>query len=366
MEFINQIEPWYGQEEKKAVADYLNSGGWLMEFKKTQEFEGMIAKFVGAKYCSVVSNGTASLFIALNALGIGQGDEVIVPDETISATPNAVILAGAKPVFVDIDKESLCINPDLIKKAITRKTKAVIHVSLNGRAGRLKKIRRLCKERNIYLIEDAAQSLGSFYGGKHLGTWGEIGCFSFSMPKIITTGQGGALITNSKKLYQKFLRIKNFGRRRGGEDWYVSLGWNFKFTDIQAVIGIEQMKKLPWRIKRKKEIYKLYKNLLEVIPEVKFIDTDLNNVSPCFVDILVPGREALFGYLKEHNIGFRPIFPALHSQPAYLSYNKASQKKDKFPVAQKIAKEGLWLPSSSKLSDSQIKYICGKIKKFYA
>src|SRR3989344_1270245 len=158
--FINQMEPWYGKEEKNAILKCLNYGGWLMEFKKTEEFEKMICEYTGARYCSIVSNGTISLFLALKALGIKKGDEVIVPDYTMIATPNAVIMAGAKPVFVDVD-DSLCLNTELVKKAITPKTKAVIHVSINGRAGDLNKLKKLCKDRGIYLMEDAAQSLGS-------------------------------------------------------------------------------------------------------------------------------------------------------------------------------------------------------------
>jgi len=143
MNFINQAEPVYGKEEINAVNDYLKSGGWLMEFKKTREFEQMICSFTGAKHCSVVSNGTVSLFIALKALGIGNGDEVIVPDITMAATPNAVILAGAKPIFVDIEKESLCLDVAKVRRSFNKKTKAVLHVSLNGRAGELLELKKL-------------------------------------------------------------------------------------------------------------------------------------------------------------------------------------------------------------------------------
>lgn len=250
--FINQMEPWYGKEEIAAITNYLRSGGWLMEFKKTRELEQMICDFTGAKYCSVVSNGTVSLFIALKAVGVGEGDEVIIPDYTMIASPNAVILAGAKPVFVDVD-ESICLDPENVEKAITKKTKAVMHVSINGRAGKLKEIKSLCKKKGLILIEDAAQSMGSYYQEKHLGTYGAIGSFSFSVPKIVTMGQGGALITNNKALYKRICKIKDFGRIGSGIDVHDQLGWNFKFTDLQSVFGIEQMKKLPFRVRRKKK-----------------------------------------------------------------------------------------------------------------
>jgi len=364
--FINQMEPWYGKEEKKAILDYLNSGGWLMEFKKTEEFEKMIRNYTGAKYCNVLPNGTMSLVLALMALGIKRGDEVIVPDYTMIATPNAVLMAGAKPIFVDVD-DSLCLNPELIKKAITLRTKAVIHVSINGRAGRLDELKKICKNRRIHLIEDAAQSLGSFYRGKHLGRHGVVGSFSFSVPKIITTGQGGALITDSKLVYERVEKLKDFGRVKAGVDLHDEIGWNFKFTDLQAVFGIEQMKKLPQRTELKKNIYQLYKRYLESVKEIKFIETDLDNVSPWFVEILVPNPLALRGHLKDNGIESRVFYPAVHTQPVYGriegGFNKLTASN--FPVATYAGKHGLWLPSSSFLKDADIKHICKCIKRFF-
>jgi len=359
MNFINQIEPVYGEEEINAVTNYLKGGGWLTEFKKTREFEDMIAAFTGAKNCSVVANGTVSLFIALRALEIGRGEEVIVPDITMAATPNAVILAGAEPVFVDIEEKSLCLDVEKVAKAINKKTKAVIHVSLNGRTGDLLALKKLCEEKKIHLIEDAAQSLGSFYKGKHLGTYGIIGSFSFSMPKIITTGQGGALITDDENILKKIKFIRDFGREKGGIDVYEQVGWNFKFTDLLAVFGIEQMKKMQERMTKKKEIFRLYRNLLSDIKEITFIPTNLEENSPWFIDIFVQNRDKLSEFLKQNQIGSRPIYPALHSQKAY-------GKKGEYPVAEKMAVTGLWLPSSLTLTQDQIIYICQKIKEFYS
>lgn len=361
MDFINQIEPWLGKEERRAVNEYLLGGGWLTEFKKTREFEQMIADYVGARYVSVVSNGTVSLAISLMALEVQRGDEVIVPDYTMIASSNAVVLAGAKPIFVDIDSQNLCLDLNLVEKAITSKTKAIILVTINGRYPEMDKFVEFSRNRNIFLIEDAAQSLGSRYKGKHLGTFGDIGIFSFSSPKIITTGQGGALATDNKELYQKILKIKNFGRRKSGVDYHETMGYNFKFTDLQAVIGIEQMKKLDWRVKRKKEIYQLYKELLGDIKEIKFIDTNIEDTMPWFIDILVleDRREALAAFLKEHNIGTRPFYPAIHTQPPY------SYVKGNFKNSEKISKQGLWLPSSSFLKDEDITNICNNIKIFF-
>lgn len=357
--FINQVEPWYGEEEKKAIQEYLDSGGWIMEFKKTREFENLICEYTKAKYCSVVSNGTVSLFIALRALGIGRGDEVIVPDYTMIATPNAVLLASAKPVLVDIDPKSMCIDINLIEKAITKKTKAVFHVSINGRAGELARLEQLCEKRGIFLLEDAAQSMGSFYKGRHLGTVGIIGSFSFSVPKIITTGQGGALVTNDDKLYKKICRIKDFGRIAGGIDIHDELGWNFKFTDLQAVFGIEQIKKLRFRTECKKNIYGLYRKLLSDVGEIEFLDTDLKETTPWFADIFVPQPEKLKTYLKDKNIGTRSIYPPIHSQEIF------KHAKGNFKYSAYMCNRGLWLPSSSFLKEDDVTLVCAEIKKFF-
>jgi len=359
---INQMEPWIGEEEKRAMMEYLNSGGWLTEFKKTREFEQMIADYVGSKYASVVSNGTVSLVIALMALGIGRGDEVIVPDYTMIASANAVVLAGAKPVLVDIDRSNLCLDLDLVEEAITPKTKAIMLVTINGRYPAMEKIVKFAHDHGLFLVEDAAQSLGSGYKGKHLGTFGDVGSFSFSAPKIITTGQGGALVTDSEELYHKMLKIKDFGRSRSGVDYHEIMGFNAKFTDLQAVIGIEQMKKLDWRVKRKKEMYKLYRDLLEDVEGIEFIDTNLADTSPWFIDILVSGgkevRDKLMSFLDKRGIGTRPFYPAIHSQPPY------SWVKGDFKNSEYVSERGLWLPSSSFLSDEDIEYICQNIKDF--
>lgn len=360
MDFINQMQPTYGSEEKEAVIEYLNSGGWIMEFKKTREFEKMICDYTKAKYCSVVSNGTISLFVALFALSIKKGDEVIVPAYTMVATPNAVKLCGADPILVDINRGSLCININEVKKKLTKKTKAIIHVSINGRAGELDSLVDFCKKNNIYLIEDAAQSFGSFFKGKHLGTYGIIGCFSFSVPKIITTGQGGALITDDEELYKKICKIKDFGRISSGVDIHDDWGWNFKFTDLQAVFGIEQLKKIDERTSRKKEIYSLYKNDLSNLKKVTFIETDLKEVSPWFIDILVDDSKKLSAYLKENGIGTRPFYPPINDQLIYKN-----DSNNDFPVTKDVTYKGLWLPSFVSLSDNQIHYICTKIKEFY-
>jgi perosamine synthetase len=357
--FIPQMEPSFDAAEADAVRDYMLSGGWVTEFKQTEAFENELAKFTGASDCIATNNGTVSLIIALLAAGVGPGDEVIVPDMTMIATPNAAKILGAVPVMVDVEPETLNISVAEVAAAITPKTKAVMHVSLNGRSNDLDALARLCRDKGICLVEDAAQSLGSYYGNRHLGTIGDIGSFSFSALKVITTGQGGALLTSNPELAGRIRKIKDFGRTSGGNDIHDTIGFNFKFTDIQAVIGLAQMRKLKPRLERKKEMWRRYRKGLEGVRQIDWIETDLKQVSPWFVDIFVDNRDGLQAHLKNRNIGSRPIYPPIHSQKAYGLKHRA------FPVTERFAARGLWLPSSITLDDGGIDTVCAAVREFF-
>lgn len=361
MKNIPQMEPWFDEAETQAVTAYMQSGGWIMEFKKTAEFEREIASFTNASHCVMTTNGTISLTLALLALGVKAGDEVLVPDLTMIASPNAVALTGATPVLMDIESRTLCIDLTKAKEAITPRTKALMYVAFNGRSGNMEEVGAFCKKHNLFLVEDAAQALGSHWQGKHIGTFGEVGSFSFSVPKIITTGQGGALVTAREDLAQKLRRLKDFGRIEGGVDIHEEWGWNFKFTDIQAVIGIEQMKKLPWRITRKKQMWQRYVEGFAAVRQIELLLTNLNNTTPWFIDIFVDDPDRLAAYLKERGIGTRRIYPAIHMQKIYADAYAGKS----FPISERYAARGLWLPSSSKLSDEEIDYIVNAIKMYY-
>lgn len=361
MKQIPQMEPWFDEAETQAVTAYMQSGGWIMEFKKTAELEREIASFTNAPHCVMTTNGTISLTLALMALGVKAGDEVIVPDLTMIASPNAVVLAGATPVLVDIEPRTLCVDLAKAKEAITPRTKALMYVAFNGRSGNMEEIVAFCKQHNLFLVEDAAQALGSYWHGTHLGIFGEIGSFSLSVPKIITTGQGGALVTAREDLAQNLRRLKDFGRTAGGIDIHEDWGWNFKFTDLQAVVGLEQMKKLPWRINRKKEIWRRYADGLADIKQIALLPTNLNDTTPWFIDIFVDDPNALHAYVKEKGIGTRRVYPAIHTQKIYADAYAGKS----FPISEHYAARGLWLPSSSNLSDDEIDYIVNAIKMYY-
>lgn len=360
-DFIMQMRPWFGEEEKKAVCDYMDEDGFITEYKRTKHFEDLISSYTKAKHCIVVNNGTISLSLAAMASGIEAGDEVIVPNYTMIATPNSLKLFGAVPVFVDVEPDSLCLDISLVEKAITPKTKGIILVSANGRYPKvgIEAFEKLCKVKQLVLIEDSAQSLGSFYpDGRHIGSAGLVGSFSFSAPKIISTGQGGAIITNSDEIAKKLRLLKDFGRTSGGVDVHDSIGYNFKFTELQACIGVAQMAKLPYRVKRKKEIYNLYKSELSNVKEINFFHQDLSTSAPWFIDVLAKKRNDLQIFLKKKNIGTRVMYPPISSQLAYRATGN-------YPVSFNVGENGLWLPSMTQLTNDEIIKITKTIKDFY-
>ena len=360
MNFINQMEPWFDNQEQEALNKYMGEGGWVTEFKKTFEFQDLIKEFTGAKHCFVVNNGTISLTIMAMAAGIKAGDEVLVPNYTMVATPNSLKMFGAEPKFVDVDPKTLCISLEEIKKNVSSKTKAVFLMNANGRYPTdINSIVSYCNDNNLILLEDSAQALGSFYpDGIHQGRKGIAGSFSFSAPKIISTGQGGAIITDDDELAYNVSRLKDFGRSGGGNDVHEMIGFNFKFTDIQAVIGIVQMGKLDWRIKRMKEIYARYRENLSEIIDIQFFDQDLQNTTPWFIDVKAKNRDELMDSLKQNKIGSRIMYPPINKQQAY-------DLEGEHIVSNEIGEKGLWLPSYSKLTNEQIDYVCEKIKEFY-
>lgn len=231
-------------------------------------------------------------------------------------------------------------------------------VAFNGRAPDMERVMGIAKKYKLFVIEDAAQALGCSYNGRHLGTFGDIGSFSFSTPKVITTGQGGALATDRKDYYERIVRLKDFGRIDRNTQDHDTIGYNFKFTDMQAAIGIVQMKKLAWRLSRKKEMYRLYHDLLHDVDSVKFIATDLTQTSPWFIDIIVPDPVKLARFLASKHIGTRFFYPAIHTTKPYRTHAV-------YPNALWASRHGLWLPSSTFLTDSDITRVCRAIRSFY-
>jgi perosamine synthetase len=346
---IPHIEPLIDNLTVEALKIYMESDGWLTEHQWTRKLEKEICDFLKVQHCLMYPNCTLALYAALVALGIGAGDEVVVPDFTMIATANAVKMTGATPIFIDVDAYSLCIDLDAVKNALTRKTRAIMAVSLNGRSP---DYGRLLQLKGIHIIEDAAQSFGSYSNGQAIGTFGTVGCFSFSPHKIITMGQGGCIVTNDDGVAERLKKFRNFGRKSSGGYDHDEFGINLKFTDLQAVVGLAQLETIDWRIAQKRAIFERYRDNLD--DYVYMLPTDLSECTPWYVDVFDWDRDSLADYLTENGIGTQKFYPSLQTTGPYKSSKS-------FIMSEWFSNGGLWLPSSLSLSYSQIDYICEKI-----
>ena len=359
--FIMQMRPHFGEEERAALSNYNFEDGFITEYVETERFEKKLAAFLGVTSTTAVNNGTIALSIAALAVGVSAGDEVIVPNFTMIATPNSIRLIGAKPVFCDVELDTWCLDRNKILEKITHKTKAVVIVLANGRypSYDVDNLRKELNQLGIQLIEDAAQSLGSKYpDGEAIGTKGNVATLSFSAPKIISTGQGGLVFSRDDDVVERAKRLKDFGRSSGGNDYHPTFGINCKFTDLQAIIGCIQLEKLNDRIKRRIEQHKLYVELLSELENIAIPQNDYGSTVPWFTDILVNERDELMQYLKNNNIGSRVVYQEINKQPVYFESKVLSNSA-------LISEKGLWLPSHFGVSDECIDRICSTIKDFY-
>jgi perosamine synthetase len=358
--FIMQHRPDFGEEEANSCYQYMLEDNFVTEHKKTKELENVISTYLNVKNTIMTTSCTSALILSLMALELNVNDEVIVPNYTMIATVNAIRHLGLIPVIVDVNPITFSLDLETIHKNISRNTKAVIHVSINNRFVSIEEIATYCRENKLFLIEDAAQSMGCSPNGKALGTYGDIGCFSLSTPKIISSGQGGYIVTNNDELALKINQIKNFGRKESGKDIFEIFGVNLKYTDIQAVITLEQMKKLDDRVKRMKEIYNLYFELLNEETHIKMITPLFDGWHPWFVDIYCPSeeyRKDLIFFLKKHNIQTRETYVEINKTSMYYSDTI-------LPNSNYVSRKGLYLPSYVTLTDQQIRHICNLIKTF--
>ena len=253
---IYQIKPIIGNISKDNLIKYIKEDNWLTEYKFTKKFEKKFSSYTKSKHCIVFPNGTLTMSSVISCLDLKKNSEVLVSNSTMVATANVVKFTNLKLKLVDISSENLCMCPKDLEKKISKFSKVVIYTHMNGRIGEIIKIRNICKKYNLFLIEDSAHAIGSYYKNKHVGNFGIAGSFSFSMPKLITMGQGGAIVTNNTSLAKKLRLYKDFGRRKSGADVHDYFGYNFKITDMQSVIGLSQLNDLSWRIKKKKRFLK--------------------------------------------------------------------------------------------------------------
>jgi len=352
--------------EKKYVMDCLDSNWISSNGQYIERFEAAFAEFCGVKHALSCSNGTVALHLALLALGIGPGDEVIVPTLTYVATANAVLYCGAKPVFIDSEPETWNLNPALLEKCITPRTKAVIVVHIYGHPANMNVIMNVAEKHDLFVVEDAAEAHGAEYQGKRVGSMGHISTFSFYGNKIITTGEGGMVVTNDGALAAKIRQLKGQGMDPNRRYWFPVVGYNYRMTNIEAAIGLAQLEKADWHIAQRRRIANEYIQSLKDVPGISFQPEKpwARNVYWMSSAVLDEGisRDAVMKSLSEAGIETRPFFYPLHTLPMYQELSK----EQSFPVAEWLGAQGINMPSSASLSTEDITFVCGHVAKILA
>ena len=361
--FIPVCSPDLRGNELKYVSDCITSGWISSQGSYIKLFEERFAKFCEVKYTTALTNGSHAIVLALAAIGIKSADEVIVPTFTMIATATAVTFLGAKPVFVDAREDTYNIDETKIEAAITPKTKAIIVVHIYGHPAEMDAILKIAKKYNLWVIEDAAEAHGARYKNKPVGSIGDIGCFSFYANKMMTTGEGGMVTTNNKKLGELMYNLHNHAFDKEIHFWHQYLGYNFRMTNLQAAIGCAQMERAQEMIRARRKNAQLYKNLLKDVPGIK-LPTELKGILNTYwmFGILLNrnfplSRDMLRQKLAEKGIETRTFFIPLHLQPIYFDEKKIYS----YPVANNLSKNGLYLPSSSALTKKEIDKICSVI-----
>ena len=356
-------EPWLGEEELNNVIECIKTNWISSQGKFVKQFENDFASFCNKKFGIATSNGTTSLHLALSAKGIKTGDEVIVPTFTFIATANVVKYCNAKPVLVDSEKETWNIDPSKIEEKITKKTKAIIPVHVFGHPADMDPIMKIAKKYGLFVLEDAAEAHGAKYKGKIVGSIGDVGSFSFFGNKIITTGEGGMLVTDDEGFLKMAQVLRDHGMSKEEKYIHPYLGFNYRMTNLQAAVGVAQLAKIGEILRRKRRIAEIYEELLKGTKGISFqpIADWANNVY-WFTNIIIEddfkmSRDELRSKLNKAGIDARPFFYPIHQQPSYKEYSK-----EKFPVADEISRKGINLPSSANLKEEDIEMIANIIK----
>ena len=358
---MNEISWWrttIGENEIKRVVESIRNE-CVSQGRVTKEFEDKLSDFFEVENVVAVSSGSTALMMSLMAIGIKPGDEVLIPNRTWIATAHAVHLLGGKVVLVDVEQDRPIMDVKLLEKAITLRTKAIIPVHINGRSTDMSVIRTIAEKYNLAVIEDAAQAIASRNSNGYLGTQSDIGCFSLSLTKCISTGQGGFAVTNNKDLAHKMRAIRTHGVENvmDPKKWMM-LGFNFRFTDLQASIGIEQLRRIPERVKHLKELYSVYVEGLQDSP-FKLIPVNLEEGEvPLYNEYLVEDREEWIQCLDSVGIETRPFYPDIDKASYLPNFNQD------FPNSTKYGIFGIYLPSGPDQKITNIKIVINRINSF--
>ncbi|WP_096185792.1 DegT/DnrJ/EryC1/StrS family aminotransferase [Evansella halocellulosilytica] len=334
--------------------------------ENVNEFENELADLVGSKSAAALSSGTAAIHLALRAAGVGEGDVVFCPTLTFSATANPIIYQNATPVFIDSNYETWNMCPKALEEAFRKypQVKAVIVVHLYGLSADMDKIIELCQKNNVILIEDAAESLGTYYKGKHTGTFGDYGIFSFNGNKIITTSGGGMLVSNNEKKVAKVRFWATQSRDVARHYQHSELGYNYRMSNVVAGIGRGQLKVLDQRVQKKKNIYEYYKKELSSLPGVNFMPSNVWDNPNYWLSVVTlngPARPFdLIEALEAENIESRPVWKPMHLQPYFNHYDYVGTD-----VSEKLFENGLCLPSDTKMVEKDLEKVAKVVKELW-
>lgn len=372
MAFIPVCEPMLAGNELKYVTEAVSTGWISSSGKYVTEFEKQFAEYCGCKYGIAVCNGTIALHLALIGLGVGKGDEVIVPTFTMIASAFAVCYTGAKPVFVDADKDTWNIDVKKIEEKITSKTKAIMPVHIFGKMCDMDAIHALAKKYNLYVLEDAAEAHGASYHGVKAGASSDIAAFSFFANKNITTGEGGMVVTNNKEFYDRARYFKNVCFPLDGPRNYQheDIGYNYRMSNVVAAIGLAQVEKADDYKGMRIRNHQLYKKYLSGVSGILFQSEPYKDcVDVCWMNTIVINskeyghtKDELIAYLKENEIDTRLLFTGMHKQKALQDFG--CDCSGDYPVCEWLTENGFYLPSASSLTEDQIKKICDLIISF--
>jgi perosamine synthetase len=356
-------QPDLSGNEKKYVNECLDTSWISSRGRFVSEFESQFAQRIKVAHAASVCNGTVAIHLALLALGIGPGDEVILPTLTYIASANAITYTGAKPVFVDSLASTWQIDPDDVRRHINSRTKAVMPVHLYGQSCDMDAIMAIAAEHKLFVVEDCAEAFGTLYKGRHVGTFGDISTFSFFGNKTITTGEGGMVVTNDKTLSERARHYKGQGLAVHREYWHDVIGYNYRMTNLAAAIGLAQLERADEFIEKKRQLADKYRSALAGLPVEMHQEQADTKHSYWMISVLVARpelRDQLRAHLATDGIETRPLFYPVHTMPMYdRSYRR-------HPVAESLAWRGINLPSWPGLDDQEIARIAESMTRFFA
>lgn len=349
---------------EREITESLENGRLTLG-KHLKSFESEFAKFQGMKYACAVSSGTAGLHLSLLSMGIGHGDEVIVPAKTFISTANAAIYCNAVPVFCDVDEDTYQMDPNKLKKLVTKKTKAVIPVHLGGNICQMEEILEIANSHNIDVVEDAAHAHGSTLNGKKAGSFGSLSVFSFYPDKIMASSDGGIVVTNDRNMYEKITLLRNVGRKSLGKYDFSIIGYNYRMNEIQAILANEQLRLLPRMLKKRRQIAAIYDSELEKLNMLKAqkIIPNVKSSYYAYIMRLIKGNLNIFRKnLSKDGIETSPMFTSLHNTKPYIDL--FGKRRGLCPISEKLDKETFTIPLHPGMSDKEMCYVIKSIKKY--